>query len=149
AELAAAIGQAIGAILETKPAARVHGGSINESYRWHSSAGPLFVKVAPIAARAMFEAEAEGLEELRCANAGRVPRLLAIANSDSEVALALEWLDFGSASRASQTALGEQLAVQHRVTADAFGWHRDNTIGSTPQMNRRCDDWRSFFRELR
>jgi protein-ribulosamine 3-kinase len=148
-DLATEIGKSIGASLEPKPAARVHGGSINESHRWESSAGPLFVKVAPAAARAMFEAEAEGLEELRRGNAVRVPRALGIASTETEVALALEWIDFGSASRASTRALGEQLAAQHRVSADAFGWHRDNTIGSTPQSNRWCADWGRFFRERR
>ena len=148
-DLATEMGKTIGATLEPRPVARVHGGSINESHRWHSSAGPLFVKVAPAAARAMFEAEAEGLEELRRANAVRVPRVLGIASTETEVALTLEWIEFGSASRASRTALGEQLASQHRIAAAAFGWHRDNTIGSTPQLNRWSDDWRSFFRERR
>ena len=52
-ELAAAVGKSLGATLEAKPEARVHGGSINESHRWQSTAGPLFVKVAPVAARAL------------------------------------------------------------------------------------------------
>jgi fructosamine-3-kinase len=31
------------------------------------------------------------------------------------------------------------------VCADQFGWHRDNTIGSTPQPNRRNRDWAQFW----
>jgi protein-ribulosamine 3-kinase len=164
-ELAAVIGKAIGATLQPQPIARVHGGSINECHRWQSSAGPLFVKVAPAAGLGMLEAEAEGLEELRRANAVRVPRVLGVATTPSEVALALEWIELGGASRgaadlhgaargagASRSAaamLGEQLAAQHRVGAAAFGWHRDNTIGSTPQANAWCNDWVTFFRERR
>ncbi len=148
-ELAVALGKAIGATLQPEPAAALHGGSINASHRWETHSGPIFVKVAPVQQRAMFEAEAAGLDELRRANAVRVPRALGIAATESEVALALEWIEMGSTSRAAQATLGEQLAAQHRVTAQAFGWHRDNTIGSSPQLNAWCDDWIVFFRERR
>ena len=39
--------------------------------------------------------------------------------------------------------------MQHRATAPRFGWHRDNTIGATPQQNAWDDDWVQFFRERR
>src|SRR5882757_8813140 len=61
-ELAMSIGTAIGATLRSRPAGRVHGGSINECYRWESDAGPIFVKVAPARVGAMLAAEAAGLE---------------------------------------------------------------------------------------
>ncbi len=147
--IATALGKAIGLRLQPRPAAAVHGGSINASHRWETNAGPIFVKVAPLHGRAMFEAEAAGLEELRRANALRVPRVLGLASTAEETALALEWIDLGRGSSASEAALGEQLALQHRVTAQAFGWDRDNTIGSTPQANGWCDDWITFLRERR
>jgi fructosamine-3-kinase len=37
----------------------------------------------------------------------------------------------------------------HRHTAISFGWTRDNTIGSTPQINRPGQDWVAFFRDRR
>jgi fructosamine-3-kinase len=148
-ELAAEIGKTLGARLQPKPVSRVHGGSINECYRWESNAGPIFVKVAPLAGRGMLEAEAAGLEELRRAHAVRVPQPLGIAATQREVALALEWIELRGASRSCDAALGEQLAAQHGVTAAAFGWLRDNTIGSSPQLNGWCDDWVRFFRERR
>jgi fructosamine-3-kinase len=37
----------------------------------------------------------------------------------------------------------------HRHTADRFGWSRDNTIGSTPQINHTDEAWTTFFRERR
>jgi fructosamine-3-kinase len=40
--------------------------------------------------------------------------------------------------------LGERLARLHRVTAPRFGWHRDNTIGATPQSNEWTGDWAAF-----
>ncbi len=63
--------------------------------------------------------------------------------------LALEWIASGAPSRATDTLLGEQLARQHRTMQAAFGWGRDNTIGSTPQLNEWCDDWVGFFRDRR
>src|SRR5262249_47742475 len=45
--------------------------------------------------------------------------------------------------------LGEQLALQHHLTQSAFGWRRNNTIGSTPQLNEECADWVSFYRDRR
>ena len=35
------------------------------------------------------------------------------------------------------------------MTAPRFGWHRDNTIGATPQSNAWTDDWARFFAERR
>ena len=63
--------------------------------------------------------------------------------------LALEWIEFGSASTRSEALLGEGLAAQHRVPAPRFGWHRDNTIGSTPQRNDPDHDWVRFYADHR
>ena len=149
AALAEAIGATVGASLRTTPASSVHGGSINECYRWESSAGPLFVKVAAARGGPMFAAEAAGLEELRSADAVRVPRVLGSGQNESNSWLVLEWIPFGRSSTAVEARLGEQLALQHRRTARAFGWSRANTIGSTPQVNTWTADWVEFFREHR
>jgi fructosamine-3-kinase len=37
----------------------------------------------------------------------------------------------------------------HRCESGRFGWHRDNTIGSTPQINDPSDDWITFYRDHR
>lgn len=147
--LATTIGAALGSPLHAGPAARVHGGSINECYRWESEAGPIFVKIAPAERWTAFEAEALGLEELGRAAAVRVPRVLGVGMSDAHVWLALEWIQFGARSSAAEAALGTRLATQHRCQAQAFGWHRHNAIGSTPQLNDWQADWVAFFRERR
>jgi fructosamine-3-kinase len=46
-------------------------------------------------------------------------------------------------------ALGKGLAALHRHTADLHCWHRDKTIGLTPQHNPRSEDWVAFFRTQR
>ncbi len=149
----AAIGRALATELGTTvpgaPAAPVHGGSINECRRWETGRGPLFVKLAGARMLAMLQAEAQGLRELATAGAVRVPRVLAIGEAADSAYLALEWIDFAAGTPASESRLGEQLARQHRCTAQQFGWHRDNTIGSTPQQNAWADDWVAFFRERR
>ncbi len=147
--LVSSIGTRIGERLETQPDARVHGGSINECYRWNSSTGPIFVKVAPPERLAMLEAEHAGLDELASAGAVRVPKVLGSGVTAAHAWLALEWIQFGRRTSAAEAALGEQLALQHRRSAPAFGWDRDNTIGSTPQRNDRSDDWIVFFRDRR
>jgi protein-ribulosamine 3-kinase len=148
-ELAMLIGAALGTTLSPSPAARVHGGSINESWRWESRQGPLFVKVAAAAQHPMFAAEAAGLEELRAAAAVRVPRVLGCGAGVAHSWLVLEWIEFGGADEAAEARLGTQLALQHRKVTGTFGWSQDNTIGSTPQINTRCQDWVSFWRERR
>jgi fructosamine-3-kinase len=41
--------------------------------------------------------------------------------------------------------LGEALASAHRMTADRYGWHRDNHIGPLAQRNAWHQDWPAFF----
>jgi len=149
AALARALAAELGVTVDGAPASRVHGGSINECYRWESARGPLFVKLAAARLRAMLEAEAQGLRELATAAAVRVPQVLAVGEAGGSAYLALEWIDFATGTRTTEPHLGKQLARQHSHTAERFGWHRDNTIGSTPQENAWADDWITFFRERR
>lgn len=144
-----AIADSLRTQVEAQPAARVHGGCINECYRWESGRGTLFVKVGAADCAAAFEAEAAGLRELADANAVRVPRVLAAGNAGVQSYLVLEWLDLRPGDAASEALLGEQLAFQHRSGAPQFGWHRDNVIGSTPQHNAPDRDWAAFFRDRR
>jgi len=97
----------------------------------------------------MFEAEAAGLEALAQARAVRVPAVVAVGALAETAYLVLEWIELGSRSAAAERSLGRDLASQHRATQPAFGWDRDNTIGSTPQRNAPADDWLTFFRERR
>ncbi|MDX1516284.1 MAG: fructosamine kinase family protein [Woeseiaceae bacterium] len=127
----------------------VRGGDINAAWRVDSGDDRLFVKSTTADKLAMFEAEAEGLEEIAASGTIRVPEVIASGQTDDNAFLALEWLDFEAPTTAVETALGERLAAMHAHTADRFGWHRDNTIGLTPQVNSRHDDWIQFFRRHR
>ena len=144
-ELAAQLGVACA----PAPERPVHGGSTHRCYRWRTAAGPLFVKVADATAAAALQAEAEGLRELSSAHAVRVPRVISCGFADGRAYLALEWIESRPADRDGERRLGERLAIQHRRTAAQFGWHRDNTIGATPQPNGWHADWVEFFRDRR
>jgi fructosamine-3-kinase len=145
-----AVGNALGRRLRRDGASRVAGGSINECYRWLGTEGTaIFLKVATVCEHAMFEAEAAGLGELAAANAVRVPRVLGFGTANGCAWLALEWLRLGDSTPESQATLGAQLARQHRLSAPAFGWQIDNTIGSTPQPNGWRHDWVGFLRDQR
>ncbi len=148
-ELAGALRTALGDAAD-EPAARVAGGCIGESWRWRTgTATCAFVKTLPAAETAMLEAEAAALVELEAAGAIRVPRVLGRGVAGSLAWLALEWLDLETPSPATDAELGERLAGLHRVRAERHGWHRDNYIGRTPQVNAPHADWVSFLRACR
>ena len=73
----------------------------------------------------------------------RVPRIL----DHGPDFILLEQLDLRR--RGDWAALARLLATLHRKTGPRFGWHRDNFIGATPQINTWRDDWATFFLECR
>lgn len=150
ASIAEALSDRLGTRIEEGSRRAVGGGSINRAFEYRSAKGPIFVKVSssPNAAD-MLQAEAAGLKALASAQAVRVPEVILQGRCAEGAYLALEWIQLGQPSRATEATLGEQLAWQHRCTHAQFGWDRDNTIGSTPQHNARCESWETFFRERR
>jgi fructosamine-3-kinase len=141
----AALEAATGLHFRAAPSPLGAGGGFAACQRWESTNGPVFVKVAPLAREAALEAEAEALRELAAADAVRVPGVLGSGVANGRAFLALEWIEFGTARAGTEAQLGEQLAGLHRTTAARFGWHRDNTIGATPQHNDWTADWVQFF----
>ncbi|MCF7821505.1 MAG: fructosamine kinase family protein [Mariprofundaceae bacterium] len=128
----------------------IGGGSINSAFRTDTREGvSYFVKLNREALLPMFEAEAEGLQELRKANAIRVPEPVLAGAGQGYAWIVTEFITFGRGSAQSQETFGRQFAEMHRQAADRFGWHRDNTIGSTPQINQWDDHWISFYRDQR
>lgn len=115
----------------------------------NNTRGRVFVKKGPATALEMFEAEVDGLKELRSAGVLRVPEVYACGVSDGESFIELEHFSFDRPSANTERRFGEQLAQLHRHTRDRFGWHRDNTIGQTPQINNESDNWLNFYREHR
>jgi len=149
AQIAAALSETLGAPVSLQGWEPIGGGSINRCYRACSATHQFFVKCHQADKLDMFQAEAEGLAELRRADCVRVPQVYALGQAAGVAWLVMEWLPAGSATRRGAARLGEQLARMHRVSRSRFGWHRDNTIGLTPQPNAWEQDWPRFFAERR
>lgn len=106
-----------------------------------------FVKIADMPHADMLGAEAEGLKAIAQTGTVRVPDVIATGFAEGAAFLAIEWLTIVDGGR--DAALGRALAALHAVKAERYGWHRDNTIGTTPQANGWSDDWAAFFRDHR
>ena len=127
----------------------VGGGDIAAAWRLETKNGPVFLKTMSPGEAPMLDAEAEGLAEIAASRTVRTPGVLGVGVTSSASWLALEWLDMGPLRGKSAERLGTRLAAMHRHTAERFGWHRNNTIGRTPQPNPWSEDWVAFFREHR
>src|SRR5256886_14802288 len=97
-------------------------------------------------ARDIFAAGAGGLGAFAAAGA-RVPATLCQGQAGEQAFLVLEHLELRG--NGDYAALGRSLAAVHSVHGEAFGWHRDNYIGGTAQLNRRSSSWSDFWREAR
>ncbi len=126
------------------------GGCINQAWRASDNGREFFIKIHSATGLAMFEAEAAGLAELAATRTVRVPEPICWGTAAGQAAwLVLEYLPLGESGTGTMEILGRQLAALHARPQPYFGWHRDNTIGSTPQVNDRCDDWGEFWGERR
>ena len=147
--VAGCIARATGEAFEVDDASPARGGCINQGFHLRGSGREFFAKLNVASALRMFEAEAAGLNEIAATSTVRVP-LPICAGSDRERAwLVLEYLHLSGGGPRAMALLGERLAVMHRVTRERFGWTRDNTIGSTPQVNAEMPDWAEFWTQHR
>ncbi|MGK7892721.1 MAG: fructosamine kinase family protein, partial [Xenococcus sp. (in: cyanobacteria)] len=128
----------------------VGGGCINQGYKVSGNDRDYFVKVNQANQVEMFSAEALGLKQMSATKTITIPQPICWGVTGNSCYLVLEWLDFGGSNNPSWTEMGQQLAQMHQQgTTNNFGWHRNNTIGSTPQINTWMDNWADFFAEQR
>lgn len=127
----------------------VSGGDINAAYRLQSACLSFFVKLNRPDRLPMFEAEAAGLEALAQTRSIRVPKVIVCGQTSKHAFLVLEHIALHSLNTRSEQLLGQQLAQLHLHKQPYFGWHRDNTIGSTIQVNGQYHDWIKFWQEQR
>ena len=120
----------------------------------------LYVKRLPRAALARLEAEAEGLAALAAIGAIAVPSVhsCGIDEETGQAQLVLDWLDLRPPDGGFGARLGEALGALHAALPaqghGRFGWHIDNFIGATPQVNGWSEEgglagWIGFHREQR
>jgi protein-ribulosamine 3-kinase len=140
---------ATSSVFKLENARSLTGGDINSAYCLYGVGKSYFVKLNRVEALAMFAAEAAGLAELAATRTVRIPSPVVHGKTAAHAFLVLEYIEFGLSSKASNRLFGQQLALLHQQPQPNFGWHRDNTIGSTPQPNTRNDDWVEFWRTQR
>lgn len=125
---------------------RVPGGSTSDALRLDLIDGrSLFVKHTRNAPHGLFRAEADGLAWLAAPGSVRVPGVVAV---DGDW-IALEWIDHGERTAATDEALGRGIARMHRAGADAFGAPWEGFAGSVPVPNDPAGDWPAFLAERR
>ncbi len=128
---------------------QISGGDINLAYLLEDSGQRFFIKLNQAHRLPMFEAEYQALLEMKASNTIQVPTPLCCGISGHHAFIVMEYIEFSAAHNDSQALLGHQLADRHRITAEQFGWHRNNTIGTTQQHNRQHNDWLTFWRDQR
>lgn len=127
----------------------VSGGGINDAYHLSSNSQSYFVKLNTTEREFMFEAEAQGLSELAATGCIRIPNVICFGQTSQNSYVVLEYIPCQPFNTSSSRLLGEQLAQMHQLEQPFFGWHCDNTIGSTPQYNPREHDWLTFWQQHR
>jgi len=145
--IADAIASATGMPFKLEYRAEIGGGCINSAYHIEGRGLAYFVKVNGPHQANMFAAESAALQEIANTGTVRAPRPICHGTNHDASWLVLEYITL--VPRGDFSALGQQLAAMHRVTAGRFGWWRDNTIGATPQINTPTADWGAFWGEHR
>jgi len=142
---------ASGTILATDTARPVGGGCINATYaltgHQNGNRQTFFIKTNTADNLSMFEAEAEGLYALIDSHSLRVPSPICSGIAGEDAYLVMEHIALQSTG--DDTQQGSGLAAMHQTQRPQFGWHRHNTIGSTPQLNHSTGNWVTFWAEQR
>ncbi len=144
-QIAAATGEAV-KLVAAHP---LSGGDINRAFRLQGERSSHFVKLNQPALLSMFAAEFAGLQALAATHTLKIPEPIVFGQTPQYAFLVLEFMTFWHSSPATDRLLGQQLAQLHRQPQAYFGWHCQNTIGSTPQLNQPQTNWLDFWREQR
>ena len=127
----------------------ISGGCINSAVQLSDGKRSYFIKLNDSHRLDMFMAESDGLNEIAATETLRVPHPLCHGTDGNQAYLVMEYIELGRTRSGTDEEAGRQLAAMHRTSAGSFGWKRDNTIGSTPQLNQQCNDWAQFWQEQR
>lgn len=141
--------ETIGVRFSVRNRRTIGGGCINTACVIQDYDLEYFVKLNSAASVDMFVAESAGLVEIVNSQTIRAPRPVCFGTAGEASYIVMEYIVPGTPGKDSYTTLGQQLAAMHRVIHPQFGWQRDNTIGSTPQINTCSGDWIEFWRDQR
>jgi fructosamine-3-kinase len=130
----------------------VSGGDINQTYQItdNQTHRSYFLKLNRSDRHTMFQAEAAGLFDIANTQAIRVPNPICQGIHKIDSYLVLEYLPLVSLNDKTRVQLGQNLAALHQISGStAFGWHQDNTIGTTTQPNPWTQSWVAFWQTSR
>lgn len=152
------IAQVTGKNLQVIGQKTISGGCINQGYALQTNLETYFVKLNHKSLEDMFIAEALGLQQMQTTATIRVPQAICHGTIEDKAYLVLEWLDLlnsPSNNHPGWKLMGAKLAAMHHFPVinlglkNAFGWTRNNTIGSNPQANSWTENWAEFFAQHR
>lgn len=138
---------ALGELIE-KPES-IGGGDSTPAYQLQTTRGRFFGKRAGLSRWDQLRCEANNLDAIRDTNTIRVPTVIACDGVEDEAWLLLEWLDVRPLRGNQFEALARSLSDLHRTDSSRPGWHENNWIGNSPQLNQPMSDWETFYRECR
>ena len=94
------------------------------------------------------KAEADGLRALSAAKSIRVPNPIANGAAQSIGFLVVEHLELQN-RHSDFVRMGRDLAKLHRTPGTPYGWHQDNFLGGSIQINSHQSNWADFFKNNR
>lgn len=125
----------------------VSGGDINQAFRLLGKQKEYFVKLNSDEYADMFIQESAGLRALETTNSFIIPKVILYGVFQDQSYLVLEYLPMHQ--RGDITDFANALANLHLTTYTKFGFHKDNYIGKTRQINLFGNNWGKFFAEQR
>ncbi|HLN71670.1 MAG: fructosamine kinase family protein [Methylococcaceae bacterium] len=124
------------------------GGCINHAVKLDTTAGDYFLKWHATAPSDIFVKEGAGLDEMRSVDNPylRIPKVIWSKEADEWPGLLLiEYLPDPTTHSGYDERLGRGIAVIHRHTASAYGFHHSNYCGNTLQDNTWTQSWPEFY----
>lgn len=136
-------------LLSTHP---VGGGCINHAVKIKCSVGDYFLKWNASAPVDLFQKEAAGLDEMRSSENPYliIPKVIWSKEAGEWPGLLLmEYLPPANSTSGYDERLGRGIALLHRRTTTAFGFHHSNYCGTTVQDNTWVTNWPEFYAQRR
>ena len=125
---------------------KLRGGDINEVFRVESRDKLYAVKLNKLNDFPdMIKHESEGLRLLSSKGLIQTPNVIYCVEIEDQQALVLEFIDSSNQSNDFWKVFGENLALQHNLSAEHFGLKSNNYIGSLVQQNQVCTNWDEFL----
>ncbi len=123
----------------------ISGGCISDARMLKLSSGKHVFLKSDSEKTELFKKEANGLRELKRANAIRVPEVLLVDDNF----ILTEFIGQNRIEKNFFSNFGHKFAMMHKFTNETFGFYEDNFIGSNPQINSAKDteakNWVEFY----